>query len=132
MKECQGQHLAETGITYVTSRRAPEKWIDAYRNEAIPDEFVDQLDDDAFKLLFTDGKQYYQLTPESRRLARKQVKEELQFLPGSERDLEELYKLSKNPVELQHQYVLRCKIKSEIIVELRMPRRAFIDDAPRA
>jgi hypothetical protein len=36
----------------------------------IPDDFVDQLDDDAFELLFGSGKQFHQLTAESRRMAR--------------------------------------------------------------
>ena len=130
-QECQGLHLVETGNTYVTSRRVPEKWIDAYRNEVVPDDFVDQLDDDAFRLLFGDGKTFHQLTPESRRMARAQVFQEFQYTPFSDTDLEDWYKNVKDPVELQHQYVLRCKIKSEIIVELRLPRRAFIEEAAR-
>jgi hypothetical protein len=125
-QECQGLFLMESGSTYVTSRRAPEKWIEEYRNEVIPDEFVEQLDDEAFKLLFYSKEEGYKLKPESRKLARQQVREKLVYNPPNDQDLEYTYKkYIEDPVTLEHEYLMRVKIKADIIVELRMPRKAY-------
>ncbi len=134
-KDNAGLLQKEEADSILLSQRIPEKWFSGKLNHFVPEEFAEQLDEDAIKLIF--GLPFWQRMlgkkpgkPKLSAEVRAKIVEEVKAYYGNMmfwNDDDDLLKLHADVpqhtnAQFERQYSLSVKMKCDLTVSVRKPR----------